>query len=258
MNPVTGGPSKPVDATPNAPAPWTVRVITLLPEAFPGILNRSVTGRALLQGLWQLEVIDLRAFGQGPHSAVDDRPAGGGPGMVIRPDVLAAAIEAAAEGAAADRAEWPIFCLSPRGRKFDQQMAAAWSCRRGVTLLCARFEGIDQRVLDHFAIPEISIGDFILSGGDIAAHALIDATVRTIPHVLGNRASIEDETFTRGLLEYPHYTRPRVWRGNCIPDVLLSGDHGRISAWRLSESERLTKSRRPDLWQSHQRGRQGD
>lgn len=228
--------------------PWTVRIITLLPEAYPGILDQSVAGRALRQGVWCLETIDLRAFGIGAHLSVDHPPTGGGPGMVIRPDVAAAALEAAGIDGCEDRERWPVWCLSPRGRHFDQHVAVQWSAADGVTLLCPRFEGLDQRVLEHFEIPEMSLGDFILSGGDIAAQAMIDATVRMIPHVLGNRQSTDDESFSGGLLEYPQYTHPRVWRGTDVPDVLVSGDHGRIKAWRRAESERLTRLRRPDLW----------
>jgi tRNA (guanine37-N1)-methyltransferase len=231
---------------------WVARVVTLLPEAFPGVLGASLTGKALADGLWRLETIDLRQFGEGRHRQVDDTPAGGGPGMVLRPDVVAAALDKA-EGTG----DWPVLCMSPRGIRFDQQMAGRLAAADGVTLLCGRFEGIDQRVIDARGVLEVSLGDFVLTGGDIAAQALIDATVRLIPRVLGNRASVEEESFSRGLLEAPHYTRPSLWEGRAIPDILQSGHHAKIADWRRSEAERLTKERRPDLWRAYldQQGR---
>ena len=228
--------------------PWRVKVISLVPEAFPGILSCSVTGNALRSGFWQLETIDLREFGVGKHRNVDGRPAGGGAGMVLRPDVVAAALEHAAEDAPGDRAIWPVVCLSPRGRPFRQQDAIRWSGTRGMTLLCGRFEGIDERIAEEFDLDEISIGDFVLSGGEIAAHALIDATVRLIPRVLGNRDSAAEDSFTDGLLEYPQYTNPGFWRGRHIPELLVSGNHARIAEWRRMQSESCTRDRRPDLW----------
>ncbi|WP_135448316.1 MULTISPECIES: tRNA (guanosine(37)-N1)-methyltransferase TrmD [Tabrizicola] len=227
---------------------WTARVITLFPEAFPGTLGLSLTGKALDFGLWQLETIDLRAFGQGRHRNVDDTPAGGGAGMVLRPDVVDAAIRQARIGTPVDRARWPVIYLSPRGRPFTQAAARRLAGCAGVTLLCGRFEGVDQRVLDHHQVEEISLGDFILTGGEIAAQAVLDATVRLLPGVLGNAASTEEESFSDGLLEHPHYTRPAVWEGHEIPAVLQSGNHAEIARWRRAEAERLTRERRPDLW----------
>lgn len=229
---------------------WTARVLTLFPQAFPGVLGLSLTGKALAEGLWALEPVDLRAFGQGRHRNVDDTPAGGGPGMVMRADVLGAALRAAAIGTPPDRARWPVICLSPRGRPFDQARARALAAGAGVTLVCGRFEGIDQRVLDHFAVEELSLGDFVMTGGEIAAQALIDATVRLIPRVLGNQASVAEESFSAGLLEHPQYTKPAVWNGHEIPGVLLSGNHGSIARWRQEMAERLTRERRPDLWRA--------
>ncbi len=222
---------------------WTARVITLFPEAFPGVLGLSLTGRALEAGLWGLQTIALRDFGEGKHRNVDDTPAGGGAGMVLRADVLSRAIEAAP-------GPGPRIALSPRGRPFDQAMARALAQGPGMTLICGRFEGIDERVLHHHGVHEVSLGDFVLTGGEIAAMALIDACVRLIPRVLGNQASVEEESFARGLLEHPQYTKPAVWQGRAIPDILLSGNHAVIAAWRQAEAERLTKERRPDLWRA--------
>lgn len=230
---------------------WTAKVITLFPEAFPGTLDLSLTGKALDFGLWALQTIDLRTFGEGRHRNVDDTPAGGGAGMVLRPDVVHRALAAAAEGTPADRADWPVIYLSPRGAPFTQAMAQRWSACRGITLLCGRFEGVDQRVIDHWGIEEVSLGDFVLTGGEIAAQALIDATVRLIPRVLGNQVSTEEESFSEGLLEFPQYTKPPVWQGRAIPDVLLSGHHANIARWRRGMAERLTKERRPDLWRAY-------
>ena len=230
---------------------WRAKVVTLFPQAFPGTLGLSLTGRALDLGLWALETVDLRAFGLGRHRTVDDPPAGGGAGMVLRADVMAAALDHAAEGTPGDRAAWPVICLSPRGRLFDQAAARRLSRTQGLTLVCGRFEGVDQRVLDARRIEEISLGDYILTGGEIAAQALLDATVRLIPRVLGNEASVVEESFSEGLLEFPHYTKPADWQGHAIPDILLSGHHGRIDAWRREMAERLTKERRPDLWRAY-------
>lgn len=228
---------------------WTARVLTLYPEMFPGVLGQSLTGKALQDRLWALETIDMRQFATDRHRTVDDTPAGGGPGMVLKPDIVAAAIDFAAEGTAGT--DWPVIYLSPRGRRFDQKMARRLSQLPGVTLLCGRFEGVDQRVLDARDVVEVSLGDFVLSGGEIAAQALIDATVRLIPRVLGNAESAVDESFARGLLEHPHYTRPSVWEGRAIPEVLLSGHHRHIAEWRLAQAERLTQERRPDLWRAY-------
>ncbi|MDT0681123.1 tRNA (guanosine(37)-N1)-methyltransferase TrmD [Roseicyclus sp. F158] len=230
---------------------WTARIITLFPEAFPGTLGLSLTGKALNEGLWALEPIDLRAFGVGKHRNVDDTPAGGGAGMVLRPDVVDRALGVAAAGTPGDRARWPVLYLSPRGKPFRQADAERWSKAEGMTLLCGRFEGVDERVLEARGVEEVSLGDFVLTGGEIAAQALIDATVRLIPRVLGNRDSIEEESFSSGLLEHPQYTRPAVWKDRAVPEVLLSGHHARIETWRRDEAERLTKQRRPDLWRAY-------
>jgi len=228
---------------------WVARIVTLFPEAFPGTLGLSLTGKALDQGLWRLEPIDLRPFGEGKHRTVDDTPAGGGAGMVLRADIVHRALRQAAIGTPADRARWPIVYLSPRGKPFDQARARDWAAADGITLLCGRFEGVDQRVLDHWGIEEVSLGDFVLTGGEIAAQAMLDATVRLLPNVLGNAASTEEESFSDGLLEHPQFTRPQVWEGREIPAVLMSGHHGQIAKWRRAESERLTAERRPDLWE---------
>lgn len=247
-----------MDEPPRVRGAWRAKIITLFPEAFPGTLGLSLTGRALELGLWAIETIDLRGFGEGRHRNVDDTPAGGGAGMVLRADVLDRALLAAAEGTPPDRAAWPVIALSPRGRRFDQAAARRLAGCAGVTLACGRFEGIDQRVLDHHAIEEMSLGDFVLTGGEIAAQALIDATVRLIPRVLGNQASTEEESFSAGLLEFPQYTKPAVWNGRAIPEVLLSGHHARIADWRREMAERLTKERRPDLWRAYRAARGGD
>lgn len=221
------------------PAPWTARVVTLLPEAFPGILGLSLTGRALERGVWRLETVPLREFGQGRHRNVDDTPAGGGAGMVLRADVMAAAL-AGVPG--------PYIYLSPRGRRFDQAMARALAAGPGVSLIAGRFEGLDQRAIDHFGMIEVSLGDFVLTGGEIAAMALIDACVRLLPGVLGNAESAVSESFSEGLLEHSHYTRPAEWEGRAIPEVLLSGNHAAIERWRQTQAEAITRERRPDLW----------
>ena len=232
---------------------FTVKIVTLFPEAFPGTLGLSLTGKALDLGLWRLIPIALRPFGEGKHRNVDDTPAGGGAGMVLRADVLDRALDEAAVGANPDRLKWPVIYLSPRGRPFDQAMAHRFAACDGVTMICGRFEGIDQRVIDHHQIEEVSLGDFVLTGGEIAAQAMLDATVRLLPKVLGNQASIEDESFSDGLLEHPQYTKPAEWQGLPIPDVLQSGHHGEIAKWRKAQAEELTKLRRPDLWQAYVR-----
>ena len=227
---------------------WVAKVITLFPDAFPGTLGLSLTGKALDFGLWRLETLDLRGFGEGKHRNVDDTPAGGGAGMVLRADVVDAALRQAAWDTPADPALWPVIYLSPRGKPFDQATARRLAAGQGLTLLCGRFEGVDQRVLDHHQIEEISLGDFVLTGGEIAAQAMLDATVRLLPGVLGNAASTEEESFSDGLLEHPQFTRPAVWEGREIPAVLQSGNHAEIARWRRAESEALTRARRPDLW----------
>lgn len=243
----TARPRELMTPTPELRNAWEARVITLFPELFPGVLGGSLTGKALQEGLWRLKTIDLRPFGEGRHRNVDDTPAGGGAGMVLRPDVVGRAIEAAQDGT---RGCWPILYMSPRGRPMDQALMRDLSTADGVTILCGRFEGVDERVLEHYGVQEVSLGDFILTGGEIAAQALIDATVRLIPRVLGNQASTEEESFSKGLLEHPQYTRPASWNGREIPDILLSGHHAKITEWRQAEAERLTKERRPDLWRA--------
>ncbi len=241
-----------IEDRPELAGAWKARVITLFPEAFPGVLGLSLTGKALNEGLWALETIDLRRFGVGRHKNVDDTPAGGGAGMVMRADVVGAALDEAADGTPRDPREWPVIYLSPRGRPFDQAMAQRFAAARGITLLCGRFEGVDQRVLDEYGVEEVSIGDFVLTGGEIAAQALIDASVRLIPRVLGNSESAVEESFSNGLLEHPQFTRPQEWKGRRIPEILLSGHHAKIAQWRQVQSERLTKERRPDLWRAYE------
>lgn len=243
-------PGASADSTAPTP-PFIARVVTLFPEAFPGTLGLSLIGRALEAGLWRLETFDLRAFGVGRHQNVDDTPAGGGPGMVLRADVVDAALRAAMAGGDGELGDWPVVALSPRGRPFDQRMAARLATGRGITLLSGRFEGIDQRVLDHWRMEEVSIGDFVMTGGEIAAEAMLDAILRLRPGVLGNIASLSRESFDDDLLEHPQYTRPRCWQGHEIPAALLGGDHERIARWRRDEARRLTRERRPDLWARH-------
>ena len=231
-------------AEPQVKGAWTAQIITLFPEAFPGVLGLSLTGRALSEGLWNLRTTDLRPFGIGKHRNVDDTPAGGGAGMVIRADVMDAALREAG-------GHLPVIYLSPRGKPFTQERARQLANGPGMTLICGRFEGVDQRVLDAHAIEEISIGDYVLTGGELAAQVLIDATVRLIPRVLGNQESLTEESFSEGLLEHPQYTKPALWEGRAIPEVLLSGNHAAIATWRRDMAERLTKERRPDLWRAY-------
>lgn len=235
-----------------AEAPWTAQVLTLFPPMFPGPLGQSLAGKALAGGLWALEVVDIRDFARDKHRTADDAPFGGGPGMVLRPDVLADAIDGTV---AMGGAELPLLCLSPRGRAIDQAFVAELARGPGARLLCGRFEGIDERVLEARAVEEVSIGDFVLSGGEPAALALIDAVVRLLPGVIGEPAGLEDESFAHGLLEYPHYTRPQDWEGHRVPEVLISGHHAKIEAWRLAQAEEVTKARRPDLWDRYVAGR---
>ena len=249
-----GGSAKPRDLMTDRPAlkgAWEARVITLFPDVFPGVLGASLTGKALDKGLWRLETIDLRTFGEGKHRNVDDTPAGGGAGMVLRADILSRAIRFAQRNAPQDRARWPLIYLSPRGKPFDQRMAQRLSRTDGMTLIAGRFEGIDQRVIDYYEIEEVSLGDFVMTGGEIAAQAMLDATIRLRPGILGNEASAVEESFSEGLLEHPHYTRPQIWEGHAIPEVLISGDHGKVDAWRREQSEKITKKRRPDLWAAY-------
>ncbi|MFT6675749.1 MAG: tRNA (guanine37-N1)-methyltransferase [Sulfitobacter sp.] len=223
---------------------WQARIVTLFPDLFPGVLGASLTGKALQDGLWQLHTHDLRQFGIGKHRNVDDTPAGGGAGMVMRADVVGPAIEAAQAHA---HGRWPILYMSPRGRRFDQAMARDLSSCAGVTMLCGRFEGVDERVIEHYGITEVSLGDFVMTGGELAAQAMIDATVRLLPGVLGNADSTVEESHSNGMLEHPQYTRPAVWQDREIPPVLMSGNHGEIAKWRHAQSLALTKTRRPDL-----------
>jgi tRNA (guanine37-N1)-methyltransferase len=220
-------------------------VLTLHPEAFPGPLGVSLAGAALAEGIWALETVDIRAFASDKHATVDDSPFGGGPGMVMRPDVLAAAIDATRGPAGAEEA---LILLSPRGRPLTQARVCELARLRRVRLVCGRYEGVDERVIEARGLEEVSVGDFVLSGGEPAAIALIDACVRLLPGVVGEPASLAEESFEGDLLEYPHYTRPQVWEGRAVPEVLLSGHHERIRAWRRAEAERITAERRPDLW----------
>lgn len=221
---------------------WRASVLSIFPEMFPGPLGISLAGKALAAGAWTLDVVDIRGFATDRHRTVDDTPAGGGPGMVMKADVLARAIDAAAADAR------PRLLMSPRGVPLTQRRVDALAGGPGMVLVCGRFEGVDERVIAARGLEEVSVGDYVLSGGEIAAMALIDACVRLIPGVMGAPGSAAEESFAEGLLEYPHYTRPQVFEGRPIPEVLLSGDHAKIAAWRRAEAERLTRDRRPDLW----------
>ncbi|MGA7259924.1 MAG: tRNA (guanosine(37)-N1)-methyltransferase TrmD [Stellaceae bacterium] len=223
---------------------WRATVLTIFPEMLPGPLAYSLAGKGLRAGLWRLETVDIRNFAGDKHRSVDDAPFGGGPGMVMRPDVLDAAI-AGAGGVG------PLILLSPRGRRLEQQRVRGFAEMPGVRLICGRFEGVDERVLEAHGIEEVSLGDFVLSGGEPAAIALLDACVRLLPGVVGCAEALAEESFAEGLLEYPQYTRPQLWQGRPVPEVLVSGDHGRIRAWRQAEAKRLTRERRPDLWERH-------
>jgi len=224
---------------------WTAAVVTLFPEMFPGPLGHSLAGRALTDGLWRLETVDIRDHATDRHRTVDDAPFGGGPGMVMRPDVVDAALGAAhVDGCA-------LIYLTPRGKLLDQARVRALAAGPGITVLCGRFEGIDERVIDARAMEEISLGDYVLSGGEPAAIALLDACVRLLPGVVGSADTLTEETFEQGLLEYPHYTRPADWCGRRVPEVLLSGHHERVRDWRRDQAEQLTRARRPDLWRRH-------
>ena len=235
--------------------PWSVTALTLFPAMFPGPLGLSLAGKALENGLWSLETLDIRAFASDKHRSVDDTPFGGGAGMVMRPDVLDRAMRAAR------RPDRPLIYLSPRGKLLTQDRVIELASGTGVTLVCGRFEGIDERVLEAHMAEEMSVGDYVLSGGEPAALVLIDACVRLLPGVMGNMATPVEESFADGLLEYPHYTRPAVWRDGdgrdrAVPDVLISGHHEKVGAWRRLEAERLTRERRPDLWARYRETRQ--
>ena len=225
-------------------SPWKAKVLTLFPEMFPGPLGLSLAGQGLEAGSWALEAVDIRDFAADKHRTVDDLPFGGGPGMVIRPDVVSEAIDAAA-GADPSLA---LIYLTPRGRPLTQARVGELARGPGIVLLCGRYEGLDERVLDAHGLDEISLGDFVLSGGEAAAIAVIDACVRLLPCVVGAPESLIDESFENGLLEYPQYTRPREWRGRTVPEVLVSGDHEKVKAWRRHQAEAITRERRPDLW----------
>jgi len=223
---------------------WRATVLTIFPEMFPGPLGSSLAGKALTAGLWALEPVDIRAHASDKHRSVDDTPAGGGPGMVMRVDVLARAVDAAV-GADDPR---PRLAMSPRGVPLTQAHVAALANAPGAVILCGRFEGVDERFIEGRGFEEVSIGDYVLSGGEVAAFVLLDACVRLLPGVMGKEASGAEESFSHGLLEYPQYTRPQLWEGRSIPAVLTSGDHAKVEAWRRAEAERLTRARRPDLW----------
>jgi tRNA (guanine37-N1)-methyltransferase len=230
---------------------WRASVLTVFPDMFPGPLGASLAGKALASGLWSVEAVDIRTHATDKHRSVDDTPAGGGPGMVMRADVLARAIDAVAPPGD-ERAR---LLMSPRGVPLTQARVKTLAEGVGVIILCGRFEGVDERLIEGRGLEEVSIGDFVLAGGEIAALALLDACVRLIPGVMGKEASGEEESFTQGLLEYPQYTRPQLWEGRPIPEVLSGGDHAKVAAWRRSEAERLTKTRRPDLWAAHLAGK---
>ena len=219
---------------------WRASVLTLFPGMFPGPLGQSLAGRGLEKGLWSLDVTNIRDFATDRHRTVDDTPFGGGAGMVLRPDIVDQAVRTVADGR-------PILCLTPRGRPFTQTLARSFAFGDGVVLLCGRYEGIDQRVIDAHGMREVSIGDYVLSGGELAAMVVLDSVVRLLPGVMGASESAEEESFSAGLLEYPHYTRPAEWQGRAVPQVLLSGHHAEVAAWRRAESERITRERRPDL-----------
>ena len=224
---------------------WQVTVLTLFPEMFPGSLGQSLAGKALAAGIWALETVDIRDFASDKHRSVDDAPFGGGPGMVLMPETVDRAIRARHRGPA------PVVYLTPRGRRLDQAMVRGYAARSSLTLLCGRFEGVDERVLEAHGVEEVSLGDFVLSGGEPAAQALIDATVRLLPGVIGAEETLEEESFERGLLEYPHYTRPAEWQGRKVPEVLVSGHHEKVKGWRQRQAEAATSARRPDLWQRY-------
>jgi len=227
------------------PAPFRAVALTLFPEMFPGPLGASLAGKALNDRVWTLETVDIRGFASDKHRTVDDSPFGGGAGMVMRADVLDAAI------AASRPPGTPLIYLTPRGKILDQPRVRALAAGPGVTLLCGRYEGVDQRLLEAQDVEEVSLGDFILSGGEAAAIALLDAVVRLLPGVVGKTESLENESFETGLLEYPHYTRPDVWNGRDVPEVLRSGHHAKVAAWRQAQAEEITRVRRPDLWAAY-------
>jgi tRNA (guanine37-N1)-methyltransferase len=239
---------------------WHAQILTLFPEMFPGPLGLSLAGKALDRKLWAMDVMQIRDQTHDKHRSVDATPAGGGPGMVMRADVMGRAIDAAQakRPVGVTDEDWPLIYLSPRGKKLDQKMVHDFANKKGITLICGRFEGLDERVLEKRKIEEVSLGDFVLSGGEAAALMLMDAVVRLIPGVIGEPETLLEESFASGLLEYPHYTRPQQWEGIEIPDVLLSGHHEKIRKWRQTRSENLTKERRPDLWKEYSRNKSDD
>lgn len=236
---------------------WAARVLTLYPAMFPGPLGQSLAGKALAEGIWSLTAVDIRDFARDKHRSVDDTPFGGGPGMVMRADVLASALDETLAAAGTDTGEQPLIYFSPRGRRLDQALVHAVKAAGGATLVCGRFEGVDERLLQARPVVEVSLGDFVLSGGEIAAYALLDAVVRLLPGVMGAEESGTEESFAAGLLEYPQYTRPQIWEGRSVPDVLLSGHHEKIAAWRRGQAEEITARRRPDLWDAYARRKPG-
>lgn len=221
--------------------PWHATVLSIFPEMFPGPLGQSLAGRALAKGIWSLDAVNIRDFAKDRHRSVDDVPFGGGAGMVMRPDVLDTAIKAS-------RGPGPLIYMTPRGRLMDQALVRDLAAGPGATILCGRFEGVDQRVLDAHEAVEISLGDFVLSGGELPALVLLDAVIRLLPGVVGNQETLAEESFEWSLLEYPHYTRPAEWQGRAVPEVLISGHHEKIRDWRRRQSEEITRKRRPDLW----------
>ena len=225
---------------------WTAGVVTLFPRSFPGTLGMSICGKALDRGIWALKTLDIRDFAVDRHKTVDSSPYGGGPGMVLRPDVLDKTLEAISD------APGRRICLSPRGRRFDQAFAKELAHEPGVVLVCGRYEGIDQRVIEAREMEEVSLGDFVLTGGEIAAQALLDATVRLLPGVIGSEQGLDEESFEDGLLEYPQYTHPKIWKGRSVPEVLLSGNHKKIAEWKKQQSELVTRNYRPDLWEAYE------
>jgi tRNA (guanine37-N1)-methyltransferase len=226
---------------------WQARVFTLYPEIFPGPLKKGLYGKALLNKIWNLDIVNIRDSAEDKHKTVDDTPFGGGAGMLIKPNVLARSIDQNANK------NEKIFYLSPKGKLFNQKIAKSLSKENCVNLICGHFEGVDQRLLETRNIEEISIGDYILSGGETAVFVIINSILRLVPGILGNEQSIDDESFENGLLEYPQYTKPQIWEEKSVPDVLLSGDHSKIKDWRLSKSEAITRLRRPDLWQKYKK-----
>ena len=225
---------------------WTAGVVTLFPGSFPGALGMSICGKALDRGIWALKTLDIRDFAVDRHKTVDSSPYGGGPGMVLRPDVLDRTLEAISD------VPGRRICLSPRGRRFDQAFAKELAHEPGVVLVCGRYEGIDQRVIEAREMEEVSLGDFVLTGGEIAAQALLDATVRLLPGVIGSEQGLDEESFEDGLLEYPQYTHPKIWKGRSVPEVLLSGNHKKIAEWKKQQSELVTRNYRPDLWEAYE------